>query len=345
MKALITASFHPDGLARLRRHMEVEHEDWRQTKRIYFDGNVFAERIRGAAADVLIVEADLVHDEVIAACPLRLIGSCRGDPLNVGVGLATERGIPVLYTPARNADAVADLTIGFMLALARNIFTVNTLLKQGQMRFNDAKEYLQVYERFGGFELGGVCIGVIGMGAIGRAVARRLHGFGTRILAHDPFVTAEVCAAHHAVAVSLETLLREADIVTVHCPETAETWKLLGAEQIRLMKRGAYLLNLARASIVDEDSLYAALAEGRLAGAALDVFSDEPVQPANRFVALPNVLVSPHLGGATRDVVRHQTDMIVDGIEAYLRGERPMYIVNPEVLERSREHYGQATET
>ena len=100
------------------------------------------------------------------------------------------------------------------------------------------------------------------------------------------------------------------------------------------MKRGAYVLNLARAAIIDEDALYAALCDGHLAGAALDVFSQEPVQPDNRFVALPNVLVSPHLGGATRDVVRHQTDMIVDGIEACLRGERPAHVVNPAVLDR-----------
>jgi D-3-phosphoglycerate dehydrogenase len=118
----------------------------------------------------------------------------------------------------------------------------------------------------------------------------------------------------------------------VHCPELPETRGLIGAPQIRMLKPGSYLLNLARAAIVDEDALYAALTEGHLAGAALDVFRDEPVQPDNRFVALPNVLVSPHLGGATRDVVRHHTDMIVDGIEAYLRGERPAHIVNPAVL-------------
>ena len=100
------------------------------------------------------------------------------------------------------------------------------------------------------------------------------------------------------------------------------------------MKRGAYFLNLARAAIVDDDALYAALRDGHLAGAALDVFADEPVRPENRYVQLPNVLVSPHLGGATRDVVRHQSDMIVDGIEAWLRGERPAHIVNPAVLER-----------
>ncbi len=335
MKALITASFHPDGLARLREHMEVVYEDWRTNKKIYFDGQEFAARINAVGADVLIVEADLVHEEVIDHCPLTLIGCCRGDPLNVGVERATARGIPVLFAPGRNADAVADLTLAYMLDLARNVFTVNTLLKQGQMRFESTSAYLATYERYGGFELGGVTVGIVGFGAIGRGVADRLRPFGSRVLAYDPFVSAAVFAAHHATPVPLDELLRQADLLTVHCPESPETHRLIGAEQIRVMKRGAYVLNLARASIVDEDALYAALADGQLAGAALDVFEQEPVQPDNRFVALPNVLVSPHLGGATRDVVRHQSRMIVDGIEAYLHGRRPEHIVNPQVLENS----------
>jgi D-3-phosphoglycerate dehydrogenase len=332
MKALITASFHPDGLARLRRHMQVEHDDWRVSKHIYFDGQQFAARIQASGADVVIVEADLVHQEVIDTCNLRLIGCCRGDPLNIGVERATALGIPVLFAPGRNADAVADLTVCYMLVLARNVFTVNSLIKQGDMRFESTTDYLAVYERYGGFELGGITVGIIGFGAIGRAVAQRLCGFGTRLVAYDPYVAANIIAGHHAAPVSLDELLRGSQIVTVHCPETADTRGLIGAEQIRLMPPGSYLLNLARAAIVDEDALYRALVDGQLAGAALDVFRDEPVQPDNRFARLPNVLVSPHLGGATRDVVRHQTDMIVNGIEAYLRGERPQYIVNPEVL-------------
>ncbi len=334
MKVLVTASFHPDGLARLRRHMQVEYDDWRTSKRIYFDAEQFSARIKAAGADVVIVEADLVHQEVIDACALQLIGCCRGDPINIGIEHATARGIPVLFAPARNADAVADLALAYMLDLARNVFTVNTLLKQGQMRFESTKDYLSVYERYGGFELGGVTVGIVGFGAIGRAVAKRLHGFGTRIVAYDPYVSAAVFTAHHVESVSLDDVLRQAAILTVHCPDLPETQGLIRAEQLRLMKPGSYLLNLARAAVVDEDALYAALSDGHLAGAALDVFRDEPLQPDNRFIALPNVLMSPHLGGATRDVVRHQTDLIVDGIEAYLRGERPAHIVNPEVLDK-----------
>src|SRR5262245_59642671 len=217
MKALITASFHPDGLTRLRRHMAVEYEDWRVGKRIYFDGEKFAARIKAAGADVVIVEADLVREEVIDVCPLTLIGCCRGDPINIAVERATARGIPVLFAPARNADAVADLTIGYMLALARGIFIVNWLLKRGEMRFESASDYLGVYERYGGFELGGVTVGIVGFGAIGRGVAQRLKGFGGRVLAYDPHVGADVFVAYGAEAVTLVELLQRADILTVHC--------------------------------------------------------------------------------------------------------------------------------
>ena len=332
MRAFITASFTTAGLQRLGRHMDVVHEDWRTHKRIYFDGAQLAARIRDLAADVLVIEADLVHEDVLDHAPLRLIGCCRGDPINVGVARATALGIPVLYAPGRNAEAVADLTLGCLLALARHIYTVNTLLKSGQMRFDSTRDYLGVYEQYGGFELGGITVGVVGFGAIGRRVAQRLRAFGSRVLVFDPFVTPAAIVDAGAVATDLDALVREADVLTLHCPDTPDNIGLINAERIQSMKRGAYFLNLARAGLVDDDALYAALRNGHLAGAALDVFADEPVRPENRYVQLPNVLVSPHLGGATRDVVRHQTDLIVDGIEAWLNGTRPAHIVNPDVL-------------
>lgn len=334
MKALITASFTAAGIDRLRRHMDVVHEDWRTRHAIYFDGAEFARRIREVAADVLIVEADLVHDEVLSAVPLRLIGCCRGDPINIGVERASELGIPVLFAPGRNADAVADLTLAFMLALARHVYTVNALLKSGQMTFTATRDYLDIYNTYGGFELGGVTVGVVGFGAIGRRVVRRLRAFGSRVLVYDPFVDPAAVRDAEAEPAALDELVRSVEMLTLHCPDTPENYGLISAERIRSMKRGAYLLNLARAAIVDDEALYTALRDGHLAGGALDVFADEPVRPENRYVQLPNVLVAPHLGGATRDVVRHQTDLIVDGIEAWLRGERPRHIVNPAVLAR-----------
>jgi len=331
MRALVTASFHSDGLTRLRRLMDVVHEDWRTFKRIYFDNALFAQRIREVGANVLVVETDLVRDEVFDAGPLHLIASCRGDPINVDLERATALGIPVLFTPSRNADAVADLTLAFMLALIRHVYEVNAALKTGRMTFETTKDYLEVYERYGGFELGSATVGIVGLGAIGQRVARRCSAFGARVLGYDPGQSETVFEQHGVTRVSLDELLPQADLLTIHCPESPATEDLISAERVRRLKRGAYVLNLARASVVNDDALYDALVDGHVAGAALDVFRDEPVQPSNRFVRLPNVLVSPHLGGATRDVIRHQTEMVVDGIEAWLRGERPPLLANPTV--------------
>jgi D-3-phosphoglycerate dehydrogenase len=330
MRALITASFDPAAKARLGRHMDVVHEDWKERQSIYFDGTEFAKRIADVGADVLIVEADLVHAEVFDACPLRMIGVCRGEPVNIDLELATAKGIPVFHTPGRNADAVADLTLAFMLMLARHLPAVWTTYRNGEAkRVEQASDYLEMYTRFTGVELGGRTIGLIGLGAVGREVAARLSAFKARVLAYDPYVSDAPAGVELR---DLESLLRESDIVSLHAPVTPETQGLLSAERLALLAPTAFLVNTARAALTDEDALYEMLRMGRLAGAALDVLAQEPLQPGNRFLALPSVIVTPHLGGATHDVTRHQSDIVVDAMERWLRGERPRWIANPAVL-------------
>ena len=332
MRVLITASFDPAAKARLARHMDVVHEDWKERHSIYFDGAEFAKRIRDVGADVLIVEADLVHAEVLDVCPLTMIGVCRGEPVNVDLELATSKGIPVFHTPGRNADAVADLTVAFMLMLVRHLPAVWTTYRNGEAtRVEQASDYLKLYTRFTGVELGGRTIGLVGLGAVGREVAARLASFKARLLAYDPYVTEPPAGV---TLCDLETLLRESDIVTLHAPVTPETQGLLSADRLALLKPTAFVVNTARAALTDEDALYEMLHSGRLAGAALDVLAQEPLQPGNRFLALPTVIVTPHLGGATLDVTRHQSDIVVDAMEAWLRGERPRWLANPAVLER-----------
>src|SRR5581483_10743805 len=177
MRALITATFDEASKARLGRHMEVVHEDWKVRQSIYFDGALFAERIQQVGADVLIVEADLVHAEVLDRCTLTMIGCCRGDPVNVDLALATRKGIPVFHTPGRNADAVADLTLGFMIMLARFLGQIQDVFRPGSDRFTGAGDYLKMYTRFTGMELGGRTVGLVGLGAVGREVAARLLAF------------------------------------------------------------------------------------------------------------------------------------------------------------------------
>ncbi|HZP40019.1 MAG TPA: NAD(P)-dependent oxidoreductase [Candidatus Binatia bacterium] len=331
MRAFITASFDPDAKARLGRHMDVVHEDWKATRTIYFDGAAFARRIAEVGADVLIVEADLVHAEVLDACPLQMIGCCRGDPVNVDLDLATRKGIPVFHTPGRNADAVADLTLAFLLMLARRLPAIAEAYRGGGARVENAGDFLKLYTAFTGVELGGRTVGLVALGAVGREVAARLAPFKARVLAYDPYVHDPPPGV---TLCGLDELLRTSDFVSLHAPVTPETTGLLSGERLALMKPTAYLVNTARAALTDEDALFEMLRDGRLAGAALDVLRDEPLQPGNRFLRLPNVVVTPHVGGATADVARHQSEIVVDAIERWLRGERPRWIANPAVLER-----------
>ena len=331
MRALITASFDDAAKVRLARHMDVVHEDWKVRQTIYFDGAQFATRIREVGADVLIIEADLVHAEVLESCPLRMIGCCRGDPVNVDLELATKKGIPVFHTPGRNADAVADLTLAFLLMLARHLAAIHDTYRQGAERIAGAGDFLKMYTRFTGMELGGRTVGLVALGAVGREVAARLVAFKAHVLAYDPYV----CEAPPGVELcGLDDLLRRSDFVSLHAPVTDETRNLVSRERLALMKPTAFLVNTARAALTDEDALYEMLQAGRLAGAALDVLNDEPLQPGNRFLALPNVILTPHIGGATVDVTRHQSEIVVDAIERWLRGERPRWIANPAVLPR-----------
>jgi phosphoglycerate dehydrogenase-like enzyme len=172
---------------------------------------------------------------------------------------------------------------------------------------------------------------LIGLGAVGREVAVRAAAFKARVLAYDPYVTSLPAGVE---VVGLDDLLRTADVVSLHAPVTAETQGLLSRERLASMKAGALLVNTARAALTDEEALYEALRSGRLGGAALDVLAVEPLQPGNRFLALPNVIATPHIGGATVDVVRHHSEQIVDSIERHFRGERPRWIANPSIYER-----------
>ena len=333
MKAYVTATFHPDLVARLARSMEVVHEDWRQTQKVYFSGDELAARVRELGADVLIVEADLVHEEVIEGCDLAMIGAARGDPLNVRIDLATKRKIPVFFAPARNAEAVAELTLAFMLSVMRRVHEVYHELRSGRLHFDGGAEYLGAYHRYTGVELEGKTVGIVGFGAIGQRVARILRGFHSRVLAYDPYASAGSFETLGAERCEIEPLLAESDVLTIHCPETPETVDLVSAARLRLLKPGAYVMNLGRARILDENALYEALREGRVAGAGLDVLNQEPVRPNDRFLALPNVVMMPHYGGNTHETVLRQSEMMVEAIEARLAGRRPPYLANPEILD------------
>ena len=332
MKALITANFTAWGIKQLERYMEVIYQPWTETNKIILSDQM-AEKLKQLGADILILEVDLCHEEVFEQVDLKLVGVCRGDPLNVDVELATEKGVPVLYTPGRNAQAVADLTLGFMLCLARKIVPIHNLLVQGKYNPEDYKEYMEWYKQMTGMELAGKIVGIIGLGAIGRQVAKRLAGFDARIWAYDPFVPEEVFNRFQAERKSLEEIFSKADFITLHLPLNDETEGIITRQLLERIKPGAYFLNLARAELVDNQALLELLREKKIAGAGIDVFLDEPPEPDNPFFQLDNVVVTPHIGGATKEVVEHQTEMLVRDILAWLEGKKPRYILNPQVLE------------
>lgn len=336
MKAFITASLDPKGLARLEKRMGTHIEDWKQTKNIHFDGAAFAKRINDEGCDVLIVEADFIQRDLLEATQLKMIGSCRGDPVNVDLKAATEKAIPVFFTPARNAEAVADLTLCFMLTLARHVYDAVSFVKGKRDRIEKASDFLTMYEAMMGVELYGRTVGIVGFGAIGQRVAKRVLAFGARALAYDPFVKDEVFRELGAERGDLDTVLAQADFLTLHVPDAPQTKGLLGEREIGLLKDGVYFVNTGRAATVEEEPLYRACASGKVKAAAFDVFWREPVQPDDRFMVLPNVIGTPHIGGATHDVVVHQTTMICDCIDAWLEKRRPPFLANPDVLAVAR---------
>ncbi|HAC80992.1 MAG TPA: hypothetical protein DCG06_11900 [Deltaproteobacteria bacterium] len=333
MKAFVTAPFATDQLERLGSIMPFHHEDWRETKNIFFEGAAFAERLRAEGCDVIITEADEIRKELLDLVDIKMIGTCRGSPVNVDLDVAATRGIPVFHTPARNAEAVADITLCFMLMILRHIHPAIEWVKSDRSSLPDANEFITMYDAMTGSELHGRTVGLIGFGAIGQRVARRVQAFGARVVAHDPHVAEAVFEQNDARCGSLTEVLQQADLLSLHVADVPETKNLLGPEEIAQMKPGAYFINTARAASVDADALYDALASGRLSAAALDVLWEEPVRSDDRFVLLPNVIATPHIGGASRDVITHQSAMIVDAIEAWLRGDRPNHLANPAVLD------------
>ncbi|MFD7716487.1 hydroxyacid dehydrogenase [Streptomyces sp. NPDC059814] len=238
-------------------------------------------------ADALIVRSGTKVDaEALGHAPrLRIVARAGVGLDNVDTATAAARGITVVNAPDSNTVSVAELTVGLLLALVRHVKTAARSLEAGEWRRAD----------FTGVELAGRTAGIVGHGRVGRQVARRLAAFDMQILVHDPYA---VPADSGVRSVELDELLAASDIVTLHLPRTSETAGLVGAREISLMRPTAYLINTARGGIVDEAALERALREGRLAGAALDVFTTEPPGPA-ALLGLPNVLGIPHLGAST----------------------------------------------
>jgi D-3-phosphoglycerate dehydrogenase len=247
-----------------------------------------------AQYDAVVVRSATKLNSAALAQPgkLKIIGRAGAGVDNIDLPAAKERGIAVVNSPAGNSNAVAEHTIGLMLALARHVHRAHASMKAGVW---EKKLYM-------GTEVRGKTLGVIGLGKIGRLVASGAKGLGMEVTGYDPFVTAEQAASMGIKGVVLDALLSSSDYITIHVPLTDKTMKMIGPAQFAQMKNGARILNVARGGLIDEEALYDAIVSGKVAGAALDVWESEPPSgPGSKLLMLDQVLATPHLGGSTHE--------------------------------------------
>ncbi len=319
-RALVTAPFRGEGLETLQSIAEVVYDPWIEHRPLrLYDDKALAARIEAEGASIVVCEADFCTGPVLDL-PLLAIGSTRGDPTNVDVPGATAKGIPVLHAPGRNADGVAELALALLLAVNRHLLPADADVRAGAV----FKDGTIPYQRFRAWQLAGRTAGIVGLGAVGRATRWRLEGLGMRVIAHDPFNDE---ATH-----SLDGLLAEADVVSMHAAVSPDTLGMMGTEQFAAMREGAIYVNSARAALHDLDALTEALASGRLAGAGLDHFEGEVLPTDHPLCSMSNVVLTPHIGGATYDTEANHSRLIADDLVRLLAGERPIHIANPEVL-------------
>lgn len=320
---LITKRIYPEAVELLRSHCEVDYEE--------SDDGLSAEqlrrRLRGKQAVVSQLTDKFTRDVIAGLDGLRIIANVAVGYDNVDVAAATEAGILVSNTPDVLTDTTADLAFALLLAAARRIVEGHAFVHSGRWKkwAIDLMVGRDVHHR---------TLGVVGFGRIGQAVARRALGFSMRVLYHDAVRAPEAVERELAATpVDLETLLRESDFVSLHVPLSAATHHLIGARELRLMKRSAILVNTSRGPVVDEAALAEALREGVIAGAGLDVFEREPeVHPG--LLDLPQAVLAPHIGSATVETRLKMCMMAAENALAALEGRRPANLVNPEVWER-----------
>lgn len=286
------------------------------------------ERLDGQ--DVLVVQGAPVSDEVMSVDPeLRLVCCARGGPVNVDLAAAAARGIPVVTTPGKNADAVAELTLAFMVMLARRVPEAMRYGEAGGEVFHDNYEGAHWFGR----DLAGKTLGLVGFGQIGQRVALRAQAFAMHVVASDPFVGAGELAAHGVEPVDLEVLLARSDFVSLQARLSAANRGLIGAAQVGAMRHGSYLINTARQELVVEDAVLDALRSGQLAGAAFDIATPSPLAARHPLLDHPNVVVTPHIGGATYDTLRHGGEMAAAEVARLIAGQPLVNVANRAALE------------
>ncbi len=280
------------------------------------------EQLKGELGDteILVVHmAPVTADVMRLGKSLRLICCARGGPVNVDVRAAAEQGITVCRTVGRNAPPVADHTIGLLLTEMRHISRANGAVKDGSLfKIKDSRGS----RREALLEMEDKTLGIIGLGQVGRQVAKRAKGFDLKVIAYDPYVDKAEMARYGTVKVDLEYLLKESDFVSVHARETPETFHMLGEKEFAMMKPTCYFVNTARGSIIDEVALAKTLKNKHIAGAAIDVFEEEPLRSDNPLTKLENVTITPHMAGRSEKIPVRSAKLVAATVAKYLRGEK-----------------------
>jgi glyoxylate reductase len=283
-------------------------------------------RIKDKQALVSLL-TDPIDEEVINSAPnLRIIAQYAVGFDNIDLKAATKRGIYVTNTPEVLTETTADFAFALMLAVARRVAEADKYVRNGKWKV--AWHPLMML----GEDVHGRTLGIVGLGRIGCAVARRAKGFDMKILYYDVIRREDLERELGIKYVDLETLLRESDFVTIHTPLTPETYHLIGEKQLRMMKKTAFLINTSRGKVVDQKALYKALKEGWIAGAALDVFEQEPISMDDPLLELENVVLAPHIASATHETRSKMAEIVAENLLAFKRGEVPPTLVNKDVL-------------
>ncbi len=283
--------------------------------------------MEGAVALIVRGLAPISARLIDSAAALRVIGRTGAGYENVDVAAASRRGIPVVFAPGAGARAVAEASLTMMLALAKNLPELDRITRSGQW----AERHKPVVG-----DLEGAVLGIIGLGRIGREVARLGQAFGMRVIAFDPMVSAESARGAGVELAPLDSVLERADFLSLHAPLDDDTRGLINRERLARMKRGAFLVNLARGGLVESlDAVHEALESGRLGGAGLDVFPVQPPDPSHPIFRHPRLICSPHTMGLSTNAALGIFTLMSQGMADVLDGRRPPNVVNPEVFGKS----------
>ncbi len=312
MKVLVTDGIEKEALAKLQASHQVDAIEVTPEELLSNVERYDALIVRGRTK----VTAQVIEK----GTNLKVIGRAGIGVDNIDVNAATNRKIAVVNAPTGSTISVAELTLGHMLSLARWLPQADKSIKEGKWE----------KKKFMGVELSGKTLGLLGSGRIGTEVAKRAQSFGMRTIAYDPYLPPQIAKDNNIDLIDMETLLKEADFLSIHTALTPETRGIVGPKELSMMKKTAYLINCARGEVVQEQALADAVKSGTIAGAALDVFEKEP-PTGSPLVGLENVFMTPHIGASTREGQFRAGMIIVEQVDKVLKGDKPDYIVNREI--------------